>query len=33
MKKVLTTLAVGTTLVLSLAGTAEAKSGDVCARA
>jgi hypothetical protein len=29
----LTTLAVGTTLVLSLAGTAEAKSGDVCARA
>ena len=29
MKRVLTTLALGTTLVLSLAGTAEAKSGDV----
>jgi hypothetical protein len=29
MKKILTTLALGTTLVLSLAGTAEAKSGDV----
>jgi hypothetical protein len=29
MKKILTTLAIGTTLVLSLAGTAEAKSGDV----
>jgi hypothetical protein len=29
MKKILTTLALGTTLVFSLAGTAEAKSGDV----
>jgi hypothetical protein len=29
MKKILTTVALGATLALSLAGTAEAKSGDV----